>query len=219
LKADETQAKYINTPQTTIYNKSLILYNLDKAKVEIKKQGVAVLVEGQMDALTSFQAGVKNVVATSGTALTRDQITILKRYSDNLAIAFDTDLAGESAAKRGIDSALSEEMNVKVIVLPTGKDPDECIKNNPDDWFKAVKEAKSIMQYYIDQTIQHLDLNQVEDKKEAAKILLPIIVKISNKIEQSHWLQKLAELLKVSENILRESISKSNFSANSKFLS
>ena len=207
MKKDEKEAKYINTPQTTIYNKSLILYNLDKAKVEIKKQGVAVLVEGQMDALTSFQAGVKNVVATSGTALTRDQITILKRYSDNLAIAFDTDAAGESASRRGIDLALEQEMNVKVITLPFGKDPDECIKHNPQDWVEAIKGAKEIMVYYFDQVAKKFDLNSAGGKKKAAQVLLNVIAKLGNKIEQTHWLQKLADRINVSEQVLRDILS------------
>lgn len=206
LKSDETIAKYINTPQTLIYNKSLILYNLDKAKQEIKKQNSALVVEGQMDVLASVQAGVPNVIASSGTAFTSDQIRILKRYTNNIAIAFDTDVAGESAAKRGIDLALAAEINVKIITLPKGKDPDECIKENPANWTKAVKAAKSIMDYYFDQVKSHLDLTQVEGKKEAAKILLAVIAKIGNKIEQTHWLQQLSELLKVPEQILRESL-------------
>jgi len=206
LKAEEKAGKYINTPQTLIYNKSLVVFNLDKAKEFIKKDNLAVAVEGQMDVLAAWQAGTKNVIATSGTALTLDQLQILKRYTDSLAIAFDADLAGQSAAKRGIDLALGRELNVKVIVLPQGKDPDECIKNNPGDWLAAVKQAKSIMEYYFSQTLGRVNLNQVEGKKEAAKILLPVIAKIGNKIEQAHWLQKLAELLQVSESVLRESL-------------
>ncbi|MFA6215788.1 MAG: DNA primase [Patescibacteria group bacterium] len=242
LNPNEKAGKYINTPQTLIYNKSLVLFNLDKAKSEIKKQDLAILVEGQMDVLAavqarlpapdatdiggqaglpaldfsgqaglpaldfSGQAGTQNVIASSGTALTLDQLKILKRYTKNLAIAFDTDIAGESAAKRGIDLALSEEMNVKVIVIPEGKDPDDCIKKNPADWFDAVKNAKSIMEYYFEKTFAKVDLAKAEGKKEAAKILLPIIVKIGNQIEQTHWLQKLGEALNVSEQILRESL-------------
>jgi len=210
MKKDEKEAKYINTPQTEIYNKSLILYNLDKAKVEIKKQQLAILVEGQMDAIASYQAGAQNVIASSGTALTADQITILKRYSDNLAIAFDTDAAGESASRRGIDIALAQEMNVKVITLPHGKDPDECIKKNPEDWFSAIKNAKSIIQYYFDQVTTKFDLASADGKKQAAKILLSVIVKINNKIEQTHWLQKLADRLNVSEQILRDILATNN---------
>lgn len=206
LKADEKGGKYINTPQTIVYNKSLALFNLDKAKNEIKSKDSAIIVEGQMDALSAYQAGTKNVIASSGTALTLDQIRILKRYTKNLAMAFDADAAGQVAAKRGIDLALAEEMSVRVIILPSGKDPDACIKNNPQDWFKAVTEARSIMDYYFSQTFANLSLEKVEDKKQAAKILLPVIAKIGNKIEQTHWLQKLAGRLNVAENILRDSL-------------
>jgi DNA primase len=118
------------------------------------------------------------------------------------------DLAGESAAKRGINSALAEEMNIKIIVLPFGKDPDECIKNNSADWFSALKDAKSILQYYFEQTFAAVDLKAAEGKKQAAQILLPIIGQIGNKIEQIHWLQKLAEAINVSEQILRSMLPK-----------
>ncbi len=210
LKLDEKAGKYINTPQTLIYNKSLVLFNLDQAKNEIKKQDLAIVVEGQMDVVSAVQAGTRNVIASSGTALTVDQLKIIKRYSNNLAMAFDADLAGQQAAKRGIDLALAEEMNVRVVVLPGGKDPDACIRNNPADWFSALGNAKSIMDYYFEQTFAKLDLTLVEDKKQAARELLPMIVKIANTIEQTHWLQQLANRLNVSENILRESLPKTD---------
>ncbi|MFA6410727.1 MAG: DNA primase [Candidatus Buchananbacteria bacterium] len=208
LKTEEIGGKYINTPQTLIYNKSLVIFNLDRAKAEIKKENQVIVVEGQMDVVSAVQAGTGNVIATSGTAFTPDQIKILKRYSNNLAICFDMDLAGESAAKRGIDLALNEEMNVKVITLPVGKDPDECIKANPSLWFEAIKKAQSIMEYYFQKTFSQLDLNSPEGKKEAAKILLPLIFRLQNKIEQTHWLQKLSEAVKVPERILLESLPK-----------
>lgn len=206
LKVDEKMGKYINTPQTLIYNKSLILFNLDKAKQEIKKQDLAIIVEGQMDCISAYAAGTQNVIASSGTAFTEEQITILKRYTGNLAISFDMDQAGENAAKRGIDLALAQEMNVKVIILPAGKDPDECIKNNPELWFGAIKNAKTIMDFYFEKTFAKFDISQAEGKKASAKILLPMIGKINNKIEQTHWLQKLAGFLNVSEQVLREAL-------------
>ncbi|MBN1779143.1 MAG: DNA primase, partial [Candidatus Buchananbacteria bacterium] len=208
LKSDES-AKYINTPQTDIYNKSLVIYNLNAAKGEIKSKNLAIMVEGQMDVVSTWQAGTKNVVASSGTAMTLEQVQILKRYTNNLAIAFDADLAGQSAAKRGIDIALSQELNVKVIILPTGvKDPDECIKKNPADWFLAIENAKSIMDYYFEQMSINYDLTKPEGKKETAKILLPVINKIGNKIEQEYWLKKLASLLNSSEDVLKEMLTK-----------
>jgi len=200
-------AKYINTPQTLIYNKSLILYNLDKAKTEIKKSNLAILVEGQMDVISAWQAGSHNVIAASGTALTLDQIKILKRYTNTIALSFDADAAGQNAAKRGVDIALSQDMEIKVIVLPFGKDPDECIKQDPSAWFKAIAEAPIFMDYFLAQTVKNFGVATAEGKKQIAKTLLPLIARMGNRIEQTHWLQRLAELLKVSEQILREAIS------------
>lgn len=204
----EEVPKYINTPETPIYNKSRLLYGLDKAKLAIKKENTAILVEGNMDVLAVWQAGTKNVVASSGTALTLVQIKILKRYSANLLLSFDVDPAGENAARRGIDLALQEEMNVKVINLSVGKDPDECIKEDKKLWFEAVAKAEPIMEYYFSSTFKDLDASQVEDQKRAVKTLLPAIAKIGNLIEKDFWLKKLGEMAKVSYEVLRENLKK-----------
>ncbi|MFH1662128.1 MAG: DNA primase [Candidatus Falkowbacteria bacterium] len=203
---EDKLGKYINSPQTMIYDKSKVLFGLDKAKLEIKKHELAIIVEGQMDVITAHQHGFKNVIASSGTALTEDQVSLIKRYSQNIALAFDMDKAGELAAKRGIDQAMKAEMNIKVIEVPNGKDPDECIKNNQDEWVKAIKSAKHVMQYYLDKTISGLDLDKVEDKRTAVKIFLPIIMKLYNKIEQDFWLKKISQKLDVEENLLREAL-------------
>ncbi len=209
MEADqENIPKYLNSPQTLIYNKSVILYGLDKAKQDIKKENVAIVVEGYMDALSSYQAGVTNVVASAGTALTEAQVRILKRYSNNLALSFDMDQAGEEAVKRGIETALGEEMSLKVIRLPFGKDPDECIQKDGSAWLKAVKDAKPILEYYFENTFSKLDTEKVEDKKQAVKILLPVISKIGNAIEQTHYLQELGRRVNVDEKILRDSLHK-----------
>ncbi len=207
IKEDEEKmGKYINSPQTMIYDKSKILFGLDKAKLEIKKQDLVIIVEGQMDVITAHQQGFKNIIASSGTALTRDQVNILKRYTNNIALAFDMDEAGELAAERGIREAMAAEMNIKVIVLPSGKDPDECIRKNPDVWEKAVEEAKLMMQYYFDKTLASLDLDMIENRRQAVKILLPVIAKLGNKIEQDFWLKNLSEKIDVKEDLLRETL-------------
>ena len=204
----EAGGKYINTPQTLIYNKSLVLFNLDKAKPEIKNKDLAIIVEGQMDVVSVWQAKTLNVIATSGTALTPDHLKILKRYTKNLAFCFDMDLAGESAARRGIDLALGEDLDIKIIVLPVGKDPDECVRHHPAEWLAAVTGAKSIMEYYFEKTFSRFDPKTVDGKKKSAAILLPLINRLGSKIEQTHWLSQLAEKIKVSEAILRETIPK-----------
>ncbi len=203
--------KYVNTPQTLIYNKSLVIYGLDKAKNEIKKQDQVIIVEGNMDVIASHQAGIKNVTASSGTALTLEQLKILKRYTNNLALAFDADLAGQIAAQRGIDNALSLGMNIKIIQLPKEingqkiKDPDDCLKQGIEYWQKAIKEAVSIMDFYFAKIFKQYDKNNPQDKREIAAKILKQISKLADKVEQDHWLSQLAQKLDTSENILRES--------------
>lgn len=205
-EAAEKMGKYINTPATMVYDKSKILFGLDKAKLAIKAEEAAVLVEGQMDAITAEQNSFKNVIASSGTALTAEQISLIKRYSNNLFLCFDMDEAGALAAERGIAQAMRAEMNIKVIELKGAKDPDECIKNNPEDWRRAVGNAKPVMQYYFDKTFAGLDLRSYESQSRAEKILLPLIAKFGAKTEQDYWLKKLSQAIDAHENFLREKL-------------
>lgn len=206
LGPEKDVAKYINTPQTLIYNKSQVLYGLDKAKTEIKKQKFAVVVEGYMDCLASHQAGVTNVVAASGTALTSEQVKLLKRFTTEVRFAFDQDLAGDTAAKRGIVVAWQEDLTTKVITVPEGKDPDELIQKNSSAWGEAIAHAQSIMEYYFSTTLAEHDVTQVEGKKQTARILLPVIALLADSIEQTHYLQKLAEVLHVDEAALHDKL-------------
>jgi len=203
---DESQAKYINTPETIIYNKSGILYGLDKAKVPIRKNDLCILVEGNMDVIASFQAEVENAVAVSGTALTLEQLRIIKRYTNNIAFSFDTDSAGIKAANRGIELALREGINVSVIMVPEGKDPADCVKSDPELWKNAVKSPKQVMEFYFESVFAKYDASEIEGKKKIAEELLEIIFKISNKIEQAHYLQILSEKLETDEKVLIESL-------------
>ncbi|MBU1177995.1 DNA primase [Patescibacteria group bacterium] len=206
---DEDQgAKYINSPQTMLYDKSRILYALDKAKSEMRRLDYAVIVEGYMDALASHQAGVKNVVASSGTALTLEQINLIKRYTSNVILAFDMDLAGNEAAKRGIDIALAQGLNVKVAIMPEGMDPDDCVRKNPKLWQKTLREAKAIMEFYFTTTFQDLDFSLVADKKKATAALIPVIANLTDEVEKAHYIQKLAQKLAVTEDILHDYLAK-----------
>ena len=207
-EATEPMGKYINSPQTMICDKSKIVFGLDKARLAIKSSDQAVMVEGQMDVITAHQNTYTNIVASSGTALTYEQVKLLKRYSNNVALAFDMDSAGEMALERGMREAMREEMNISVIRLPSGKDPDECIKNNPKEWEDSVKDARPMMEYLFDKTFKDLDLRQVANKQKATKTLLSFIVKLGNKIEQDSWLKRLAQIIDVKEDILREAITK-----------
>ncbi|MFH1667522.1 MAG: DNA primase [Candidatus Komeilibacteria bacterium] len=199
-------AKYINTPQTVIYNKSNILYGLEKAKSAIRKQNYTILVEGNMDVIAVWQAGTQNVVGVSGTALTLEQVSLLKRYSTNVMIAFDSDSAGQKASLRGLDIAWQQGLNVKIIKLKAGKDPDECIKQDKQLWLQSIKGAVNIIDYYFEITIVDLDLSRSDHKKKAAASLLPVIARLPDAIDRIHYLQKLADLINISVNVLEDKI-------------
>ena len=204
----EGEPKYLNTPNTLIYDKSRVLYGLDRAKLDIRKDNFCVLVEGQMDVIMSHQAGVRNAVASSGTALTVEHLKIIKRYTENLAMAFDMDLAGETATKRSIDLAVSAGFDTKVIEMPVNQDPADCLKNNPPTWLEAIKKARSVMEFYFSIAFSKFTPGLAEGKREIAKIILPVLKRIPNKIEQSHWLSELGKKLKTEEKILIEEMKK-----------
>jgi len=206
MKASEN-AKYINTPQTVIYNKSQILYGLFKAKKAIRENDFVILVEGNMDVVASHKGGVTNVVASSGTSLTIDQIIILKRYTKNLAMCFDSDNAGIKAAERGIEIALQNGMSVKVISLPDGfKDPDELVNKDPKLWQATIKQKKNFMDYIIDVNIKGKDLENIDIKRQIATKVLSWINKLIDPIEKDYYLKKLGKKIKIEEKILREAL-------------
>ncbi len=199
VETEKSGGKYVNTPQTLVFDKSRILYGLNKGKTEIKNKDFTVLVEGQMDVIACHQAGMKNVVASSGTALTFEQIKLLKRYSNNIAIAFDADVAGQNAAKRGIDLALDQGMNIKIIQIPAGcgKDADECLKKDPAVWFKAVENSKEVMDWYFAGVLSGADKRDPKQKQKIADTLLAEIIRLPYAVERDHWLKKLADELSV----------------------
>jgi len=201
-------AKYINSPATLLYDKSRILYGLNNAGLEARKKDACILVEGYVDAIMVSQAGFKNVVATSGTALTPHQLKILKRYTDNLLTAFDMDVAGSSATKRGIDLAQSFGFNIKVITMPKDSDPADIVAKDPEVWKGLVEKAKTIHDFYFELVLSKFDKNTIEGKKKISQVLLPVIKRIPNKIEQNCWIQDLAQVLGVREEDILEELQK-----------
>jgi DNA primase len=205
-EATEVMGKYVNSPETPIYSKGKVVFGLHKAKMPIKEAGYAIIVEGQMDCISAHQAGFNNIVASSGTAFTPEQLKLIKRYSNNIAFCFDMDEAGQMAADRAIKEAMSAEMNIKVITLPSGKDPDELIRKDVEGWKNSVRDSKHVMKYYFTKIFSTFDIKEAEGKREAARHLLPVIGRMSDLIERDHWLKELAQELNVTEDALRETL-------------
>ena len=208
LAKEEGQAKYINTPQTAIYDKGRILYGLHKAKTEIRREDKCVMVEGNMDALMSYQAGVKNVVATSGTALTPGHLRIIQRYTPNLGLCFDTDQAGAMATRRGIGLALANGLNVKVVEISDKecKDPADYVKKYGAGWSDIVSKAKPVMEFYFDKAKAGFDPNSAESKKTVISILAPFVKRLSSQVERAHWVAQLAFFLRAKEDAIEADI-------------
>ena len=212
FKQQNETAKYINTPQTLLYDKSSTLYGLHQAKLAIRKQNQCVVTEGYTDVIMCHQAGFENTVAASGTALTFNHLTIIKRYSENLLLAFDMDMAGDSATKRGINLAQEQGFNIKIVEHygegAAKSDPADIIFKDKTIWEESLAKAKSIMDYYFDFAFTHNNKDTAEGKKEIGRMILPEIKRLQNKIEQSSWIQKLAQNLQVNEVAILEELAK-----------
>ncbi len=221
---DDSQPKYLNSPQTPLFNKSSVLYGIDLAKGAIRRENMAVIVEGYMDVLMAHQHGIANVVASMGTALTEAQLRLLKRLTKKFTLALDADAAGDQATLRGL--ALARETldhqvvpvptprglisyegrldaEIRIITLPEGKDPDEVIRESPDRWNELVRKALPVVDYYFEALTTDLDLNSAKGKSEAVRRLLPIIREIADSTEQTHYLQKLSRLVREDERKLQ----------------
>ncbi len=210
LKDQSVGAKYINTPQTLIYDKSRVLYGFDKAKQEIRSKNQVVIVEGQMDCLMSHQAGVKNAIAVSGTALTPQQLKTIKRICDRVVSSFDTDTAGESATKRSLALASQFEFECRVATIPLGKDPADTVFENPQSWCDAVNSAKPVVEFYFDKALAEKNPKEAQGKKEIAATVLPWISALSNEIEKAHWIKTLAQTLVVGEEVIQKELNKNS---------
>lgn len=208
LEKDTQEAKYVNSPETILYHKSDLLYGLAETKEEIKKAGAVVLVEGELDAISSYQTGVKNVVAIKGSAITLNQIKLLDRFTKTIIFALDSDIAGDQAAKRGIEIADNAGMMIKVVEVKGGKDPDEVAQKNPSFWQKQVKEAVSVYDYFLDSAFARFDSKTGEGKRKISQELIPILAKAADSIVQSHYLKLLADRLEVDEESVKAEINK-----------
>lgn len=205
----ESLAKYINTPQTLIYDKSRVLYGLNKAKSDLRKKDKCMVVEGNMDVVMSHQAGATNAVATSGTALTDGHLKIIKRFTENLDLCFDADSAGQIATDRGVDLALANGFNVGIIAINEKdlKDPADYVKRYGLKWVEyAQQSSMPFMEFYLKSATKLFDVSTAIGKKLASQKILPLIKTIANRIEQSHWVNELAFLLKIKQEIIEEEL-------------
>lgn len=205
-KASADIAKYVNTPQTLLYDKSRILYGLDRAKFNIKRQDRCVVVEGNMDVMMSHQVGAINVVASSGTALTDQHLKIIKRYTANLDLCFDEDSAGRQAMERGITLALRQNFNLNVVTVddPVCKDPADYVQRFGEKWRERLSHPQSIFAFYLQNALKTFDASSGVGKKMITEKVLPLLKSIPNRVEQSHWIAELAMHLKVQDSLLWE---------------
>lgn len=207
LSEEDKGPKYINTPQTVLYDKSRHVFGLHLAKESIRSVGYAVIVEGNLDVLASHQVGIKQVVATAGTALTEQHLKTIGLLTKDIRLCFDADKAGLSATERSIPLASKQNLNVSVIPLPSGKDPDELMKTNKELWIQIIDEPVYAVDWLIDHYKSQLDLSSAPGKRRFTDLLLPTIQSLSDAVERDHYINELSRLLEVNPSALNSKLS------------
>lgn len=204
LLADEPDApKYINTPQTVVYDKSRQVFGLHLAKEAIRKSGFVVVAEGNLDVIQSYQANVRNVVASAGTAMTEQHLRELKRFTGDIRLSFDADRAGITATERVIPLAQKTGVDLRIISLPDNMDPDDLIKKDAAAWQAAIEKAQEAPDWLIDRYQAELDLSSASGKKAFTDALVVTIRSLSDPVEQEHYLKRIAALADSSLEIVR----------------
>ncbi|HUD06148.1 MAG TPA: DNA primase [Candidatus Saccharimonadales bacterium] len=202
--------KYINTPQTILYDKSRHVFGLHLAKEAIRKNNFVVLTEGNLDVITSHQLGVRQVVATAGTAMTEQNLKALRRFTSDVRLCFDSDDAGVAATIRAIPIASKVDVSLSVIDLKDAKDPDELIKKNSEAWEKAINQPEYAVDWIIKHYQQKFDITSAQGKKMYSDTIIPIIKNLNDQIEQEHYIKKIARLLDVSQDALESKMQLGN---------
>lgn len=213
---NQDTAKYINTPETKLYHKGSLLYGLNLNKKNIKLKETAIVVEGELDAISSWQAGVKNVVAIKGSALTEDQVRLLSRFAKKAILCLDSDIAGDAAARRGVIIAQEQGMEVKVARLRDYKDPDDAARANPEAFKKSLIDAVGIWDFLIDSVFERFNNTSGEGKAKISREVVPILNLITDKIVQAYYIGVVAGKLGVSEEVVWAQVQKGAESKNSK---
>lgn len=206
---DNLEAKYINSPETKVYNKSKILFGLNFSKNAIREKGYALLVEGYMDLIMLFQNGIENIIASSGTSLTTLQVKILSRYTDEIVIVYDADTAGRNAAHRGIELIMENDLKASVVVLPQGEDPDSYIREYGKDKFQTLLEKrKSFINYLGEKFIQDNRLTTPDGKTEFVREIIHLIAKLKDGIKRDFYIKDIAERFSIYESVIRQELDK-----------
>jgi DNA primase len=208
LESNVEGPKYINTSQTAIFDKSATLYGLNLAIPGIKQENAAVIVEGYMDVIAAHQYGFNNVVASMGTSITDKQVNSLKKLSRNLILALDSDSAGTEAMQRCVEHENTLEAEIKVVILPEGKDPDDVIKADQESWRQLVSSSTPVIDYTFSMVTAGLDLTKVNDRAKARDRLYPVVDGIKDIVRRAHYLQKLAGMIGVTDINLEASMRK-----------
>ena len=206
LDPNEKAAKYINSPETQIYHKRETLFGIDIAREGIKKQKSVVVVEGEFDVIMPYQHGFENFVAIKGTALTREQIILLKRYSERINLALDSDAAGIEAMKRGVAAAEGLDVEISVLIINGAKDPDEAIRKDLAGFKKILSKPIPVYDFLIDQVQKEYPESNAFNKKKISQEMIPFISMIANPVVQEYYLNKLAQTINLSEKTLELSM-------------
>ncbi len=209
IMPDAEGPKYLNSPATPLFDKSRTLYAIHLAKGAIRREKLAVIVEGYTDVMAAHQAGFENVVASLGTALTAGQVELANRYADGVALAYDVDLAGEAATQRGLVEELQGVVSkVRVIRIPAGKDPDEYIQTDPDGWREAVASAVELLPYFMERAAAEVDLRQAQGRSAYTRRMLDLLRRIPDRVEQDSYVPQLSRLAGIDERILRDELTR-----------
>lgn len=222
---DDSLPKYLNSPQTAVFDKSSIIYAIDKAQAAIRQKDAVIITEGYMDTITSHQYGFENTVASMGTALTERQISALRKLSKNIIFALDADQAGIEATARSIltidgqtpkdhwmpwiePKTYSElvKHEVHVVEIRGGKDPDEIIRKSPEEWAKLLNSSQPIIDFTFKKEIDTIDVDSAKDKSTVVSKFLPILAQIDDPVRRAHYVQKLSGLLKLDERAIRDAL-------------
>jgi len=205
---DESQAKYVNTPESYLYHKSSVLYGIDHAKQSIKQKNEVVVVEGNMDVIAAFESQIENTIAVSGTAMTNDHINALKRYTNHFILFFDSDKAGLVAARRSALACLDADVQISMVLLKDEKDAADIAKNNPEKLRKIIDNADNAIDVFIEIAKDEHDMNDPHGKRKIIESITELIVHIQNDIERDEWSARVADVFDVSERLVGGAVQK-----------